>query len=60
MARIFPEGYKPVLNSRQTESAIKFIKETFERELSGELKLSRVTAPMFVEQGTGINDDLSG
>ncbi|HAL18902.1 MAG TPA: aspartate--ammonia ligase [Spirochaetaceae bacterium] len=57
---VFPRNYEPVLNARQTESAIKFIKETFERELSGELKLSRVTAPMFVEQGTGINDDLSG
>ncbi|MGD1822454.1 MAG: aspartate--ammonia ligase [Pleomorphochaeta sp.] len=60
MNKIFPENYKPTLNKKQTEKAIKFVKDTFERELSGELKLSRVTSPLFVPKGSGINDDLNG
>jgi len=60
MKKIFPDNYKPILNQKQTEKAIKFVKDTFERELSGELKLSRVTSPLFVPKGSGINDDLNG
>jgi len=60
MKKIFPNNYKPALNKKQTEKAIKFVKDTFERELSGELKLSRVTSPLFVPKGSGINDDLNG
>ncbi|NCD06201.1 MAG: aspartate--ammonia ligase [Spirochaetia bacterium] len=60
MNQIFPDSYKPALNKKQTEKAIKFVKDTFERELSGELKLSRVTSPLFVPRGSGINDDLNG
>lgn len=60
MSKSFPEGYKPVLDIRQTEKAIKHVKDTFQRELSGELKLSRVTSPLFVPKGSGINDDLNG
>ncbi|MBK5200216.1 MAG: aspartate--ammonia ligase [Spirochaetaceae bacterium] len=60
MRKNFPEGYSPVLDIRQTEKAIKIIKDTFERELSGELQLSRVTSPLFVPKGSGINDDLNG
>lgn len=56
----FPVDYQPVLAQKQTEKAIKFVKDTFERELSGELYLSRVTSPLFVERGSGINDDLNG
>jgi aspartate--ammonia ligase len=55
-----PEGYKPVLDVRQTEQAIKLVKDFFERSLSAELRLFRVTAPLFVEAGSGINDDLNG
>lgn len=58
--KYFPKNYKPILGQKQTEGAIKFIKDTFQNELSGELKLSRVTAPLFVEKNSGINDDLSG
>lgn len=58
--KYFPNGYKPILNQKETEGAIKFIKDTFQSELSGELKLSRVTAPLFVEKNSGVNDDLSG
>lgn len=60
MKKIFPDSYKPVLNIRQTEKAIKYVKDTFQTELSGELKLSRVTSPLFVPKGSGINDDLNG
>ena len=60
MRKNFPEGYSPILDIRQTEKAIKIVKDTFERELSGELQLSRVTSPLFVPKGSGINDDLNG
>ncbi|MFA6844545.1 MAG: aspartate--ammonia ligase [Sphaerochaetaceae bacterium] len=60
MSTLFPKDYKPALDSRQTERAIKFVKDTFERELSGELRLSRVTSPLFVPKNSGINDDLNG
>jgi len=60
MPRFFPEGYIPAMEQKQTEKAIKYIKDTFERELSGGLKLSRVTSPLFVPRGSGINDDLNG
>ena len=55
-----PSGYEPLLNPRQTEGAIKEIKDFFQMNLSSELRLRRVTAPLFVQQGTGINDDLNG
>ncbi len=55
-----PEGYKPVLDLQQTEIAIKQIKDFFQLNLATELRLRRVTAPIFVEKGTGLNDDLNG
>lgn len=55
-----PSGYKPLLDLKQTEQAIKLIKDFFEQSLAAELKLRRVTAPLFVLKGTGINDDLNG
>ena len=57
---IKPKKYKSLLDLRNTEKAIKLIKDHFERNLSSELKLRRITAPLFVLKGTGINDDLSG
>jgi aspartate--ammonia ligase len=56
----FPSNYTTLLDQKHTEKAIKFVKDTFERELSGELYLSRVTSPLFVPKGSGINDDLNG
>lgn len=56
----FPKDYKPILNQHDTEKAIKAAKDIFEKELSGSLRLSRVTSPLFVEAGSGINDDLNG
>ena len=57
---IKPDGYNPILDLKQTELAIKQIKEFFQQNLSTELRLRRVTAPLFVLQGLGINDDLNG
>jgi aspartate--ammonia ligase len=55
-----PQDYKPLLSLEQTELGIKNIKDFFQINLSSELRLRRVTAPLFVESGTGINDDLNG
>ncbi len=55
-----PAGYKALLDLKQTELAIKNIKDFFLSGLSTELRLRRVTAPLFVLRGLGINDDLSG
>ncbi|WP_347841091.1 aspartate--ammonia ligase [uncultured Draconibacterium sp.] len=60
MKLTIPEGYQSVLDVQQTEQAIKLIKDFFQQNLSSELRLRRVTAPLFVKQGTGINDDLNG
>lgn len=55
-----PKTYRPLLDLKQTELAIKQIKEIFQLNLSSTLRLRRVTAPLFVLQGTGLNDDLTG
>ena len=57
---IKPAGYKALLNLSQTEMGIKKIKDFFQQNLSSELRLRRVTAPLFVLKGMGINDDLNG
>ncbi|MBP5639197.1 MAG: aspartate--ammonia ligase, partial [Victivallales bacterium] len=55
-----PKGYHPLLDELTTEKAIRKIKEWFQNNLAFELNLQRVTAPLFVQSGTGINDDLNG
>jgi aspartate--ammonia ligase len=61
MAKLFiPKNYEPLLDLKQTEHAIKTVKDHFQSALSAELRLRRVTAPLFVMKGTGINDDLNG
>jgi len=57
---IIPENYRPVLDALETEKAIKLIKDFFQTNLTEALNLRRVTAPLFVRAGTGINDDLNG
>ena len=57
---IKPQGYKALLDRKQTEQGIKLIKEFFQQNISTELRLRRVTAPLFVLKGLGINDDLNG
>ena len=60
MKLIIPQNYKSILSLKETERAIKMIKDFFQENLSSELRLRRVTAPLFVQKGTGINDDLNG
>jgi aspartate--ammonia ligase len=55
-----PKGYSSILDLTQTEKAIKLVKDFFEQSLASELRLRRVTAPIIVKKGTGINDDLNG
>ncbi|MBN2580192.1 MAG: aspartate--ammonia ligase [Pirellulales bacterium] len=57
---IIPPDYHPVLSTQAVETAIKDIKDFFERQLAAALNLQRVTAPLFVRSGTGVNDDLNG
>ena len=57
---IRPIAYETLLDMRQTEQGIKMIKEFSQQNLSTELRLRRVTAPLFVLKGLGINDDLNG
>ena len=61
MSRLdIPAGYKPQLSLRQTEVAIKKVKDFFERDLAIQLNLTRVSAPLFVDSTSGLNDNLSG
>ena len=55
-----PEGYAPRLNLYDTQKAIGLLKRLFEDTLGGALNLRRVSAPLFVEASTGLNDDLNG
>ncbi|MFR1758894.1 MAG: aspartate--ammonia ligase [Christensenellaceae bacterium] len=55
-----PDGYRPSLNLVETERAIKHCKDLFESELAALLKLTRVSAPLFVLPQTGLNDNLNG
>ncbi len=57
---IQPKKYASLLDLQHTELGIKYLKDFFQQGLSAELRLRRVTAPLFVLQGMGINDDLSG
>lgn len=57
---VIPRGYRPLLNPIETEVAIGKVKNFFQTNLAFELNLIRVTAPLFVKKGTGINDDLNG
>lgn len=57
---IIPENYSSKLNIRETEVAIKYVKDFFERELANQLNLTRVSAPLFVVPESGLNDTLNG
>ena len=57
---MIPEGYRSRLTLYETQEAISLIKKTFEDALSKALHLKRVSAPLFVETASGLNDDLSG
>ncbi len=55
-----PENYDPVLSVRETQDAIKYIRDTFQKEIGRELGLSRISAPLFVPRSSGLNDNLNG
>ena len=57
---IVPKGYRPALGMYDTQTAIGLLKRTFEERLCLALNLKRVSAPLFVDPTTGLNDDLSG
>lgn len=57
---ILPQGYRPKMSIRETEKAIKFVKDCFQRNFVKNFGFERVSAPLFVVSGTGINDDLNG
>ena len=60
MALILPEGYDPRLTVRQTQEAIKYIRDTFQKEFGREMNLERISAPLFVKKSSGLNDNLNG
>ena len=57
---IFPKDYDPRLTIRETQAAIKYIRDTFQKEFGKEMGLERISAPLFVRKSSGLNDDLSG
>ena len=57
---VLPENYENKLGIYDTQSAIKMVKDTFERELAKNLTLHRVSAPLFVDSLSGLNDNLNG
>lgn len=60
MELIIPKNYDPHLTVRETQEAIKYIRDTFQKELGREMNLERISAPLFVEKSSGLNDDLNG
>ena len=57
---IIPDGYTSALSIKDTQHAIKYIKDHFERQLAKQLNLTRVSAPLFVRPNSGLNDNLNG
>ena len=60
MNLVIPEGYQSALDIRETEVAIKKVKDFFEKALASNLNLTRVSAPLFVDPESGLNDNLNG
>ncbi|MBQ4103526.1 MAG: aspartate--ammonia ligase [Clostridia bacterium] len=57
---VLKDDYKPTLSMRDTQKAIKIVRDTFEDNLAAKLNLERISAPLFVTRKSGINDDLNG
>ena len=60
MQLILPEGYDPRLSVRETQEAIKYIRDKFQKVYAREMNLERISAPLFLEKSSGLNDDLNG
>lgn len=57
---VIPKGYRPLLDRYDIQRAIAVIKDTFQEEFSSALNLKRVSAPLFVSEASGLNDNLNG
>ena len=57
---IIPENYQPALSLHDTQVGIKTVKDFFQKTLSDRLNLLRVSAPLFVDPSSGLNDNLNG
>lgn len=55
-----PENYDPVLSVRETQEAIKYIRDTFQHEFGKKMHLERISAPLYVTRSSGLNDNLNG
>ena len=60
MKLILPDNYDPVLDLRQTQEAIKYIRDTFQKEIGKVLGVTRISAPLFLPKNSGLNDNLNG
>ncbi len=60
MNLIIPKDYDPRLNVRETQNAIKFIRDHFQKEFGKKMNLERISAPLFVTKSSGLNDNLNG
>lgn len=60
MSLIFPKNYDPKLTIKETQEAIKYIRDTFQKEFGKQMGLLRVSAPLYVQESSGLNDNLNG
>ncbi|MGM9941267.1 MAG: aspartate--ammonia ligase [Bulleidia sp.] len=60
MHTVIPKNYDPVLSVMETQQAIKYIRDTFQKEFGKEMGLLRISAPLFVTKSSGLNDNLNG
>lgn len=60
MSLIFPKDYDPKLTVKETQEAIKYIRDTFQKEFGRQMGLLRVSAPLYVQESSGLNDNLNG
>lgn len=60
MKTVIPDNYNPVLSVMETQQAIKYIRDTFQKEFGKEMNLLRISAPLFVTKSSGLNDNLNG
>lgn len=60
MSLYLPEKYDPHMTVRETQDAIKYIRDLFQKEFGRQMNLERISAPLFVDQASGLNDNLNG
>ena len=60
MNLILPDNYDSHMTVRETQNAIKYIRDVFQKEFGREMNLERISAPLFVDQASGLNDNLNG